>query len=235
MGFHTAQCTEWQAECASHTQGSLKDRSPLGEGPQVGCLRKPQVRGVDNATTPCFQKTLLHRSSIRGRTRKRRPPDEAEVPSNTGELGIRRKLTEVLGRSKWHHHSLRPWNLMVQLVGAAVDLAKLLVGQTWEIPSFPQEPVPGLPACPSHQLHRKSLIWSRKKLLSEPRHLQLQGRPVLPASLLRQQQHGGCFSLLDATHCSLSVAWPLQGPLQPEGTDCLLFRDLSDLQVPTGD
>lgn len=35
---------------------------------------------------------------------------------------------------------------------------------------------------------------------------------------------GGCCSLLDAAHCSLNVAWPLQGPLQPEGTDCLLFR-----------
>lgn len=102
----------------------------------------------------------------------------------------------------------------------------------WEILSFPQEPVPGPPACPSHQPHRKPLIWSRKKLLSEPRHLQLLGRPVLPVSLLRQQQRGGggsggrggCCSLLDAAHCSLNVAWPLQGPLQPEGTDCLLFR-----------
>lgn len=125
LGFHTAQCTEWQAECASHTQGSLKDKSPLGEGPQVGCLRKPQVRGVDSATTPCFQKSLLHRSSIR------RPLDETEVPSNTGELGIRRRLADVLGKSKWHHHSLRPWNIIVQLVGAAIDLAKLLLGQRY--------------------------------------------------------------------------------------------------------
>lgn len=172
-------------------------------GPSSGLSRKLQVRGVDSVTTPCFQKTLLHGSSIRGRTRKWRPPDEAEVPSNTGELGIRRKLTEVLGRSKWHRHSLRPWNLMVQLVGAAVDSAKLLVGQTWEILSFPQEPVPGPPACPSHQPHRKPLIWSRKKLLSKPRHLQLLGRPVLPVSLLCQQQRGGGGLLFSAGCCPL--------------------------------
>lgn len=58
----------------------------------------------------------------------------------------------------------------------------------WEIPSFPQEPVPGPPACPSHQPHRRPLIWCRKKLLSEPRRLQLLGRPVLPVSLASHRQ-----------------------------------------------
>lgn len=207
LGCHTDQCAEWQAECASHTQGSPKDRSPLAEGPQGSFVLGSRRREVwsDSATTPCFRKTLLHRSSIWGRPRKRRPPEKAEGPDNMGELGA-----EVLGRNRWHHYSLRPWNLTAQLEGAAtVILGQASSGANpWEIPSFPQEPIPGPPACPSRQPHRKALTWSPKKLFPEPRHLQLLGRPVLSGTARGLAFSAGCCPLLRVSECGLASARP---------------------------